>query len=118
MGCNASKDGSQPKAIGKAAEQPAAAATTAADADKKKLPHVAQKAPYKVELKEGETYYWCSCGLSKSQPFCDGSHKGTEFNPQAFTYDKPTGDAYLCGCKNNKAESKPYCDGTHKNIDW
>jgi CDGSH-type Zn-finger protein len=69
-------------------------------------------------LKEGETYYWCACGLSKNQPFCDGSHKGTEFVPKEFAHSKPTGDEFLCGCKHNKDESKPNCDGSHKNIDW
>lgn len=107
MGCQASKDGSQPKA----------AAPAVSTADEK--PVVAQKGPYKVELKEGETYYYCTCGKSKNQPFCDGAHQGTKFTPKAFTYEKPTGDAYLCGCKNNKAaESGPFCDGSHKNVDW
>ena len=44
-------------------------------------PEITQKSPYAADVKAGETYYWCSCGLSKSQPFCDGSHKPTEFKP-------------------------------------
>lgn len=106
MGCQNSKESS-----GKPA-------TSSTDGSNKKLPHCAQKFPYKVNLEEGKTYYWCSCGLSKNQPFCDGSHKGTKYAPKPFTYDKPTGEAYLCGCKHNKAESGPYCDGSHKNITW
>jgi CDGSH-type Zn-finger protein len=74
---------------------------------------IAQKAPYAVELKEGETYYWCACGRSASQPFCDGSHKATSITPLAFTAEK-TGTAYLCGCKHTK--TPPYCDGTHKSL--
>ncbi len=50
---------------------------------------IAQKAPFAVELEAGKTYHWCSCGRSKSQPFCDGSHKGTSFEPVAFTAEKP-----------------------------
>ena len=76
-------------------------------------PEIAQKAPYVVDLEEGKTYYWCTCGKSQAQPFCDGSHKGTEFTPQAFTA-KETGKAWLCGCK--YSVNKPYCDGAHKKI--
>ena len=74
---------------------------------------VAQKAPYAVELTEGQTYYWCACGRSKNQPFCDGSHKGTGLEPQSFQAEK-TGKAYLCGCK--QTSKKPYCDGTHNDL--
>ncbi|MBV1700997.1 MAG: CDGSH iron-sulfur domain-containing protein [Hyphomicrobiales bacterium] len=74
-------------------------------------PHIAQKAPYKVEVTEGKTYYWCACGQSKTQPLCDGSHKGSTFTPVAYTADK-TGDAYMCGCKHSK--TAPMCDGSHK----
>lgn len=74
-------------------------------------PHIAQKAPYKVEVTEGKTYYWCACGQSKTQPLCDGSHKGSSFTPVAYTADK-TGDAYMCGCKHSK--TAPLCDGSHK----
>jgi CDGSH iron-sulfur domain-containing protein 3 len=74
---------------------------------------VAQKAPFKVELVEGKTYYWCACGRSKSQPFCDGSHQGTGFEPVAYKADK-SGTAFLCGCKHSN--KKPLCDGTHQSI--
>ncbi|MDH4183449.1 MAG: CDGSH iron-sulfur domain-containing protein [Nitrospinota bacterium] len=76
-------------------------------------PKVAQKKPYVVELKAGETYYWCACGHSKNQPFCDASHKGKGITPIAFVSPK-TEAAYLCGCKASK--KKPFCDGTHKSL--
>ncbi|MFP5461153.1 MAG: CDGSH iron-sulfur domain-containing protein [Gammaproteobacteria bacterium] len=74
-------------------------------------PKIAQKAPYPVELEAGKTVYWCRCGLSARQPFCDGSHKDTGFSPMAYTPDKG-GKAWLCGCKHST--SPPLCDGTHK----
>lgn len=73
----------------------------------------AQKAPYAVNVEKGKTYYWCSCGLSKNQPFCSGAHKGTSFAPAAFTADE-TKQVFLCGCKQTK--KPPFCDGTHTNI--
>jgi len=69
-----------------------------------------QNKPYAVDVEQGKTYYWCACGRSKNQPWCDGSHKGTDFEPVAFTAEK-TETAYLCGCK--KTGSRPFCDGTH-----
>jgi len=72
-----------------------------------------QLEPYATEVAEGKTYYWCACGLSKNQPFCDGSHKQTELEPVAFTADK-TGTVYLCGCKHTR--NQPFCDGTHKTL--
>lgn len=75
------------------------------------LPIVAGNRPLGVELKAGEEYYFCACGQSDSQPFCDGSHAGTEFTPVAFTAEK-TGKAFLCTCK--AAGGVPFCDGTHK----
>ena len=77
-------------------------------------PIIANNRPAKVDLKEGEKYYFCMCGRSKSQPFCDGSHVGTDFKPKAFTAEK-SGDAYLCQCKHSG--NLPYCDGTHKQFD-
>ena len=80
-------------------------------------PECPQRAPYQVDMKQGETYYYCTCGKSKNQPFCDGSHEGSAFNPKPFTWDKEDGKAYLCGCKHTK--NAPFCDGTHNNqIDW
>jgi CDGSH-type Zn-finger protein len=77
------------------------------------LPKIATRHSIKVELKANEQYYWCSCGLSANQPFCDGSHKGTKFTPKAFTVeqDKIVG---LCGCK--YAANGPFCDGAHKKL--
>lgn len=75
-------------------------------------PHIAQKAPYAVELAAGD-YWWCSCGKSAKQPFCDGTHKGSEFSPMKFTIEE-TKKVWLCGCKNTAG--KPFCDGTHKSL--
>jgi CDGSH iron-sulfur domain-containing protein 3 len=75
-------------------------------------PVVAQKAPYAKELKAGD-YWWCACGQSNNQPFCDGSHKTTEFTPQKFTLAEDK-QVWLCGCKHSS--TKPFCDGTHKNL--
>lgn len=72
-----------------------------------------QLKPYATEVEQGKTYYWCACGLSKNQPFCDGSHKVTELKPVAFTAEK-SGTVYLCGCK--KTGAAPFCDGTHKTL--
>lgn len=74
-------------------------------------PHIAQKSPYAVELEAGKTYFWCACGQSKNQPFCDGSHKSTAFTPVKFTAETSK-TAYLCGCK--QSANQPFCDGTHK----
>ena len=59
-------------------------------------PEIPQKSPYGVEVEEGKTYYWCACGRSGKQPFCDGSHKGTEFSPLAYTAEK-SAKVFLCG---------------------
>ncbi len=69
--------------------------------------------PIQTELEAGKQYYWCRCGLSKKQPFCDGSHKDTGITPLAFTADESK-SAWLCTCK--KTSNPPYCDGTHKEI--
>lgn len=76
-------------------------------------PHIAQKGPYPVDLEAGKTYFWCSCGQSKNQPFCDGSHKGSSFNPVKFTAEVSK-TAYLCGCKHTGKQ--PFCDGSHKTL--
>lgn len=73
-------------------------------------PIISQKEPIPVELEEGKTYFWCSCGRSKDQPFCDGSHQGTKFEPVEFVAETD-GTAYLCGCKHTN--NPPYCDGSH-----
>jgi len=76
-------------------------------------PVIAQKSPIAVDVKKGQTYYWCSCGKSARQPFCDGSHKGTSFTPLAFTAEKDE-TAHLCACKHTK--NPPFCDGTHNKL--
>ena len=76
-------------------------------------PTIAQKAPCSVEVEAGETYFWCSCGKSANQPFCDGSHKGTDFAPMKFEPGE-SDTVYFCGCK--KTQGPPMCDGTHKNL--
>ena len=76
-------------------------------------PEISQKSPIAVDVKKGETYYWCSCGRSAKQPFCDGSHKGTSFTPLAFTAEKDE-TVYLCACKHTK--NPPFCDGTHNSL--
>lgn len=75
-------------------------------------PECPQKEPYTVELEAGE-YWWCACGLSKTQPTCDGSHKYTDFTPVSFTLDKKL-TVFLCGCKQTK--NPPYCDGSHSSL--
>lgn len=77
-------------------------------------PVIAQKKPCIVELVEGKEYWWCACGRSKSQPFCDGSHQGTGIEPLGFTADK-SGKRGLCGCKHTA--NPPYCDGTHSSLE-
>jgi CDGSH-type Zn-finger protein len=76
-------------------------------------PNIAQKAPFAVEVEEGKTYFWCACGKSKNQPFCDASHKGSEFVPLKWTADK-SGRKFFCGCKHTRAQ--PFCDSTHKSL--
>jgi CDGSH-type Zn-finger protein len=75
-------------------------------------PVVVQKAPYVRELAPGD-YLWCACGLSKSQPLCDGSHKGSGLSPKRFTVPGEE-KVFLCGCKH--AKNAPFCDGTHKRL--
>jgi len=76
-------------------------------------PTIAQKAPFAVEVESGKSYYWCSCGQSKNQPFCDGSHQGTSFTPTEYkaTENKAV---YFCGCKHSK--SGALCDGSHSSL--
>ncbi len=77
-------------------------------------PVVARPKPCLVNLKEGRTYFWCSCGRSAKQPFCDGSHQGTAFQPLKFTAGPGNEEALLCGCKHTG--TPPFCDGAHTNL--
>jgi len=74
-------------------------------------PVIANNIPIAVELNKGDDYYFCTCGKSTKQPFCDGSHAGSEFKPKAFQAETD-GTAYLCACKHSN--NLPFCDGTHK----
>jgi len=76
-------------------------------------PTIAQKAPYPVEVKNGEKYFWCACGKSGKQPFCDGSHQGSEFTPLAYKAEADK-TLYFCGCK--QTGGQPLCDGTHAKL--
>ncbi len=76
-------------------------------------PIIADNTPATVDLTAGEEYHWCACGRSANQPFCDGSHVGTDFTPTAFTAEAD-GEAYLCACK--QTGNAPYCDGSHTQI--
>ncbi len=68
-------------------------------------------APIGIEVEAGKSYWWCSCGQSKSQPFCDGSHKGSEFTPVKFDAIEAK-KLYFCACK--ATANQPLCDGSHK----
>jgi len=63
-----------------------------------------------VEVEKNKSYFWCSCGLSSKQPFCDGSHKNTEFSPVKFMADE-TKKMFFCTCK--QTDNQPFCDGSH-----
>jgi CDGSH-type Zn-finger protein len=71
----------------------------------------ASNTPFAVKVESGKDYFWCACGKSKSQPFCDGSHKGGPFVPVKYTATE-TKEVYFCGCK--ASSNKPLCDGSHK----
>lgn len=76
-------------------------------------PTIAQKSPIAAAVEAGKTYYWCSCGKSAAQPFCDGAHQGSGFSPVPYTAEK-TGTVYFCGCKHSA--NGALCDGAHKNL--
>ncbi len=75
-------------------------------------PKVAGTHSLKVHLDSGE-YWWCACGESRAQPFCDGSHRGTSFTPVKIVVDEPK-QVSLCACK--RTQTSPYCDGTHRSL--
>jgi CDGSH-type Zn-finger protein len=75
-------------------------------------PNIAQKSPFVMDMAPG-TYFWCACGHSKRQPFCDGSHKGTGLAPKKVDLTEAKKVAW-CGCKHSK--TAPFCDGTHAKL--
>ena len=76
-------------------------------------PIPAQKAPYAHKVEAGRNYFWCACGRSKKQPFCDGSHAGTGITPIVYKAEE-TAETWFCGCK--ASGKKPLCDGTHNKL--
>ena len=77
-------------------------------------PIIADNQPKQVSLEANKQYAWCACGRSGSQPFCDGSHVGTDFTPTPFSVEE-AGAQFVCACK--RTGSPPFCDGTHASID-
>ena len=77
------------------------------------LPAIALKSPSKIKLEKGKKYFWCSCGLSENQPFCDGKHKGTGYKSVPFEALEEK-EVYLCNCKQSK--NGIYCDSSHKGL--
>ena len=73
-------------------------------------PTRASDTPFPVEVESGRAYFWCSCGLSKRQPFCDGSHKDTAFTPVKYVATESK-KVFFCGCK--ASAKQPLCDGSH-----
>lgn len=78
-----------------------------------KKAHIAAKQPTEVTLEAGKIYAWCACGLSKTQPYCDGSHSKGDLRPKVFKSEKSE-NAWLCQCK--QTNNSPYCDGTHNGL--
>lgn len=77
-------------------------------------PVIVQKSPFEVEVEAGKTYWWCTCGLSDTQPFCNGAHKEAGvFKPLEWTAPE-TGTKFMCGCKHTK--QAPLCDGSHAKL--
>ena len=74
---------------------------------------VAGKTPTAVDIKEGESYFWCTCGKSENQPFCDGKHKGSDFTPLVLKAEESK-TVYLCQCK--QTNGAPFCDGSHNSL--
>jgi CDGSH-type Zn-finger protein len=76
-------------------------------------PEIGGRKPLPVNVEAGESYWWCACGRSKKQPFCDGSHKGSGFTPVEWKAEKAE-EAWFCACK--RTGNRPMCDGSHKKL--
>ena len=76
-------------------------------------PVIAQKEPCEVTVEQGKEYWWCACGRSQSQPFCDGSHKGTGLEPMQYVARRDQ-TVYFCACKHT--QNAPTCDGSHNEL--
>lgn len=76
-------------------------------------PLIAKAGPYPIEVEAGKTYWWCACGRSERQPFCDGSHKACTILPVKYVPER-SGVVWLCGCK--RSADAPLCDGSHHRI--
>lgn len=76
-------------------------------------PVIAQRSPYPIEVEAGKTYWWCACGRSAKQPFCDGSHKGSAISPKEYKATE-NGTVFFCGCKHSA--NAPLCDGSHSTL--
>jgi CDGSH-type Zn-finger protein len=74
---------------------------------------IAGRAPIGVDVETGKIYFWCTCGGSATQPFCDDSHRGTDFSPKSYVADR-SGKVWFCNCK--QTSTAPLCDGTHKTL--
>ena len=79
-------------------------------------PTPSKKNPYKIKVEKGKIYFWCSCGLSQKQPFCDGSHKKEgKFKSIKYLAER-TKEAHFCGCK--ATGNPPFCDGSHSQLEY
>jgi len=76
-------------------------------------PVIADKTPVPIDVEAGKDYWWCACGKSKDQPFCDGSHSGTDFTPLQYTATESK-TIFFCACKHTKKQ--PLCDGSHSKL--
>ncbi|MEQ8602519.1 MAG: CDGSH iron-sulfur domain-containing protein [Marivibrio sp.] len=76
-------------------------------------PEIPAQEPYSIQVEEGKKYFWCACGKSAKQPFCDGSHAGTGMAPTLYTADKSR-TVFFCGCK--QTDKAPLCDGSHAKL--